>query len=52
MVHLLGGTTGLLGAWLLGPRRGRYTSDGVLVEMVGCNPANAVLGTFILWFGW
>ncbi|EFN53204.1 hypothetical protein CHLNCDRAFT_58614 [Chlorella variabilis] len=52
VVHLLGGTAALLGAWLLGPRQGRYTADGTLVEMVGCNPSHAALGTFILWFGW
>lgn len=51
LVHLLGGSAALVGAWILGPRHGRFTADGHLVDLPGCNPAQAALGTFILWLG-
>lgn len=56
VVHLVGGTTALIAAIVLGPRRGRfYDEDGnPLEEPAQWQPhsvALQMLGTFILWFG-
>ena len=57
VVHLTGGTTALIAAIILGPRRGRfYDEDGNPLETPAVWPAHSValqvLGTFLLWFGW
>ena len=52
VVHAVGGFAGLAGAIVLGPRIGRFTSDGKSVPLPGHNIAFAALGVFILWIGW
>ncbi len=52
VVHAVGGFAGLAGAIVLGPRLGRFTSDGKSVPLPGHNIAFAALGVFILWIGW
>jgi Amt family ammonium transporter len=52
LVHAAGGFAALAGAIVLGPRLGKYTTDGKVVAMPGSNLALATLGTFILWLGW
>jgi Amt family ammonium transporter len=52
VVHAVGGFAGLAGAIALGPRLGRFTSDGKSVPIPGHNIAFAALGVFILWVGW
>ena len=52
VVHAVGGFAGLAGAIFLGPRLGRYTTDGKSVPLPGHNIAFAALGVFILWVGW
>ena len=52
LVHATGGFAALAGAILLGPRYGKYRSDGRMQPMPGSNLALATLGTFILWLGW
>ncbi len=51
LVHSVGGWAALVGALLLGARKGKYV-DGKVVPMVGSNIPLATLGTFILWLGW
>jgi ammonium transporter, Amt family len=51
LVHSAGGFAALAGAFILGPRIGRY-KDGRTIPMPGSNLALATLGTFILWLGW
>eukprot|EP00238_Polyblepharides_amylifera_P011755 CAMPEP_0196585648 /NCGR_PEP_ID=MMETSP1081-20130531/51478_1 /TAXON_ID=36882 /ORGANISM="Pyramimonas amylifera, Strain CCMP720" /LENGTH=432 /DNA_ID=CAMNT_0041907263 /DNA_START=515 /DNA_END=1813 /DNA_ORIENTATION=+ len=51
-VHMVGGLAGLMGAWTLGPRTGRFDPAGVPVDMPGHSAPLVVSGTFILWFGW
>eukprot|EP00184_Porphyridium_aerugineum_P005113 CAMPEP_0184695302 /NCGR_PEP_ID=MMETSP0313-20130426/2982_1 /TAXON_ID=2792 /ORGANISM="Porphyridium aerugineum, Strain SAG 1380-2" /LENGTH=538 /DNA_ID=CAMNT_0027153735 /DNA_START=234 /DNA_END=1850 /DNA_ORIENTATION=+ len=51
-VHSIGGWAGLLGAIVVGPRTGRFDSDGNVVPMPGHSASLSTLGTFILWFGW
>jgi Amt family ammonium transporter len=52
VVHAVGGFAGLAGAIVLGPRLGRFTSEGKSVPLPGHNIAFAALGVFILWIGW
>ena len=51
LVHSTGGWAALMGALIIGPRLGRYTSAGVNV-FPGSSIPLATLGTFILWLGW
>lgn len=51
-VHSAGGWAALMGAILLGARKGRFGVDGKPRPMPGSNLPLATLGTFILWFGW
>ena len=52
VVHMLGGVAGLVGAWMVGPRRGRFDDDGGSQPIPGHSITFVVLGTFILAFGW
>jgi Amt family ammonium transporter len=52
VVHMTGGVLAFVGAWLLGPRIGKYNSDGTPNAIPGHNIPMAVIGTFILAFGW
>lgn len=52
VVHLMGGVGALMGAMFLGPRLGRYNSDGSSNAMPGHNMGIATLGCLILWLGW
>ena len=52
VVHSVGAWVALAGAWILGPRRGRFDESGNPVEIPGHNLLLATLGVFILWFGW
>ena len=52
LVHSTGGWAALVGALILGPRLGRYGSDGSVNVFPGTNIPLATLGTFILWLGW
>jgi Amt family ammonium transporter len=52
VVHMVGGVAALAGAMVLGPRIGKYTKEGEPVAMPGHDIPMALLGTFILAFGW
>ncbi len=52
VVHSVGGWAALVGAFLLGPRLGKYSKDGKAAAIPGHNITLAALGVFILWFGW
>ncbi|NWG18939.1 MAG: ammonium transporter [Chloroflexi bacterium] len=52
IVHSVGGWAALIGAWLLGPRMGRFGPDGKPREIPGHSAALATLGVFTLWLGW
>lgn len=52
VVHSVGGWAALAGAFLLGPRLGKYSKDGSSNAIPGHNIPLAALGVFILWFGW
>ncbi|XP_072985222.1 ammonium transporter 1 member 2-like [Typha latifolia] len=52
VVHLVGGVAGFWGAFIEGPRHGRFDPgfDGLILR--GHSASLVVLGTFLLWFGW
>ena len=52
VVHSTGGWLALTGAIVLGPRLGKYDSDGNPRPIAGHNLPLAALGVFILWLGW
>src|SRR5690242_1949636 len=52
VVHYQGALAALAGALLLGPRIGKFGTDGRANPIPGHNIPYAVLGTIILWFGW
>jgi Amt family ammonium transporter len=52
VVHMVGGVTALAGAMVLGPRIGKFNKDGTPNAIPGHNIPMAILGTFILAFGW
>lgn len=52
VVHMVGGFAGLAGAAVVGPRLGRFDSEGKVVPIPGHSATLATLGTFLLWFGW
>jgi len=52
VVHSVGAWVGLAGASVIGPRLGKYSSDGKAKAIPGQNLAFGALGVFILWFGW
>ena len=56
-IHMVGGICALIGAWMLGPRIGKFTKDkdGKITKVnafPGHNIPIACLGVFILWLGW
>lgn len=52
VVHMQGGVIALIFGWLMGPRIGKYNKDGSVNAIPGHNIPMAMLGTFILAFGW
>ncbi|WP_280747334.1 ammonium transporter [Parabacteroides sp. PF5-9] len=52
IVHSVGGWIALVGAWIVGPRMGKYGKDGKSKAIPGHNLTIGALGVFILWFGW
>jgi len=51
-VHLCGAAAALAIVTVLGPRKGKYNSDGSVNAMPGSNIPIAALGAWILWLGW
>ncbi|NOX96645.1 MAG: ammonium transporter [Nitrospirae bacterium] len=52
VVHSVGGWVALAGAIMLGPRIGKYSSNGSSKAIPGHSISLAMLGVIILWFGW
>ena len=52
VVHSVGGWCALMGAYILGPRIGKYNKDGSSNTIPGHSITLGALGVFILWFGW
>ncbi|MDR2072486.1 MAG: ammonium transporter, partial [Spirochaetaceae bacterium] len=52
VVHSMGGWISLAILIIIGPRTGRFTGDGKAKTINGSSIPMAVLGVFLLWFGW
>jgi Amt family ammonium transporter len=52
VVHMVGGVTALVGAWILGPRLGKYKKDGTPNAIPGHHIPMGIAGALILAFGW
>jgi Amt family ammonium transporter len=52
LVHSVGGWGALIGAWMLGPRLGKYDKQGRMHPIPGSNLPMATIGVFLLWLGW
>ncbi|MDR0649126.1 MAG: ammonium transporter [Synergistaceae bacterium] len=51
-VHMVGGLAALVGAYILGPRTGKYDENGKVQPIPGHSLTLGALGVFILWFAW
>ena len=51
-VQALGGLTALSIAWILGPRHGKYTRDGMPSAIPGHNSVFVIVGCFFAMLGW
>ena len=51
-VHLLGGVSGLVCTYVLGPRAGRFEPATRDIVRSGGDPTHALVGLFMLWWGW
>ena len=51
LVHSVGGWAALVGAFVIGPRIGKYSKKGIL-PIMGHSMPLASIGVFLLWFGW
>jgi Amt family ammonium transporter len=51
-IHAVGGLTALSVAWILGPRRGKYTRDGLPTALPGHNAIYVVAGCLFALVGW
>jgi ammonium transporter, Amt family len=52
VVHSVGAWTSLVGIWFVGPRIGRYRSDGSLAPMDSNSSLWSCIGTLMLFFSW
>jgi Amt family ammonium transporter len=52
VVHMTGGVAALAGVLAVGPRIGKFRKDGTIGMIQGHNLPMAIMGTFILAFGW
>ncbi len=52
VVHMVGGSVGLAGALVIGPRIGKFNKNGSPNTIPAHNIPMGILGTIILFFGW
>jgi len=52
VVHSVGGWVSLAILLIVGPRAGRFSSDGKVNKINGSSIPMAVVGVMLLWFGW
>ena len=51
-IHTVGGLTALAITWIVGPRRGKYSSDGMPMAIPGHNAVLVLFGCLIAFVGW
>jgi ammonium transporter, Amt family len=52
VIQVVGGLTALSITWILGPRRGKFSPEGMPSAMPGHNAVFVLLGCFLAWLGW
>lgn len=52
VIQVVGGLTALSTTWILGPRRGKFSPEGMPSAMPGHNAVLVLLGCFLAWLGW
>ncbi len=51
-IQVVGGLTALSITWILGPRRGKFSAEGIPVALPGHNVVLVLLGCALAWMGW
>ena len=51
-IQAVAGLSALSMAWILGPRRGKFSSDGIPAAIPGHNAVLALAGCLFAWIGW
>jgi len=51
-IHVVGGLTALSITWILRPRPGKYSSEGISAAIPGHNAVLVLLGCMLAWLGW
>jgi len=51
-IQAVGGLTALAIVWILGPRLGKYASDGMPAAIPGHNAVMVLFGAILTWLGW
>jgi len=51
-IQAVGGLTALSITWILGPRRGKFSNDGIPAAIPGHNAILVLAGCFAAWIGW
>jgi Amt family ammonium transporter len=51
-IHTVGGLTALAITWIVGPRRGKYSSDGMPMAIPGHNAVLVLFGCMVAFTGW
>ena len=51
-IQVVGGLTALSIAWILGPRRGKFSAEGMPAALPGHNAVLVLLGCMFAWIGW
>jgi Amt family ammonium transporter len=51
-IHAVGGLTALAITWIVGPRRGKYTPDGMPMAIPGHNAVLVLFGCMVAFAGW
>ena len=52
IINVTGGLTALAIVWLLGPRRGKYSSNGMPAAIPAHNGVYVLFGCMLAWVGW
>jgi Amt family ammonium transporter len=52
VIQAVGGLTALSITWILGPRRGKFSPEGMPSALPGHNAVLVLLGCFLAWLGW
>jgi ammonium transporter, Amt family len=51
-IQVVGGLTALSITWILGPRRGKFSAEGIPLALPGHNVVLVLLGCALAWVGW